>query len=86
LLSHWQHENVNDDALELLEESNMIKLRMTMEQARSGFCFLQVPQARRTWLLSVARLRCACAGCLCTVPSPPLTSGTHSSADFLFHP
>ena len=42
LLSHWQHENVDDEALELLEESNMIKLRLTAEQARIAFCFIQV--------------------------------------------
>jgi hypothetical protein len=42
LLSHWQHENVDDDALELLEESNMLTLRLTQEQARSAFCFIQV--------------------------------------------
>jgi hypothetical protein len=44
LLLHWQHENVDDDALELLEESNMINLRLTPEQARVAFCWIQVPR------------------------------------------
>jgi hypothetical protein len=44
LLVHWQHENVDDDALELLEESNMIDLRMTPDQARVALCFIQVPR------------------------------------------
>jgi hypothetical protein len=43
LLSHWQHKGVDDDALDLLEESNMIQLRLSSEQARVAFCFLQVP-------------------------------------------
>jgi hypothetical protein len=42
LLSHWQHESVDDDALELLEESNMVKLSLTPEQARLAFGFIQV--------------------------------------------
>jgi hypothetical protein len=45
LLSHWQHENVDDEALELLEESNMINLRLTAEQARTAFCFIQVKRS-----------------------------------------
>ncbi len=42
LLSHWQHESVDDSALELLEESNMVKLSLTPEQARMAFGFIQV--------------------------------------------
>ena len=42
LLPHWQHESVDDNALELLEEGNLMQLRLTAEQARLAHCFLQV--------------------------------------------
>jgi hypothetical protein len=50
LLAHWQHETVDDEALELLEESNMIKLHLTSEQARAAFCFVQVQYITSTAL------------------------------------
>ena len=81
LLSHWQHENVDDDSLELLEESNMIKLRMTIEQARSGFCFLQVRLGP-----SALHIAAQCPSLLCLCRHHPCTSSTHPPADFLCHP